>query len=91
MQSSFTECPAHRGGHLQPELIIVEFLDDNNQPVAPGEPGEVTITTLGVTGMPLLPLQNGRHMLPPHRTLRVRTPYDAPQPCARTQGADDKV
>lgn len=59
MQSSFTECPAHRGGHLQPELIIVEFLDDDNQPVAPGEPGEVTITTLGVTGMPLLRFKTG--------------------------------
>ena len=54
MQSSFTECKEFQGGHLQPELIIVEFLDDNNCPVKEGEPGEVTITTLGVKGMPLL-------------------------------------
>lgn len=47
MQSSFTECNEFHGGHLQPELIIVEFLDDNNQPVKEGEAGEVTITTLG--------------------------------------------
>lgn len=59
MQSSFTECPACQGGHLQPELIIVEFLDDNNQPVAEGEAGEVTITTLGVRGMPLLRFKTG--------------------------------
>ena len=59
MQSSFTECPACRGGHLQPELIIVEFLDDDNCPVAAGQPGEVTITTLGVTGMPLLRFKTG--------------------------------
>lgn len=59
MQSSFTECTELRGGHLQPELIIVEFLDDNNQPVAPGEAGEVTITTLGVEGMPLLRFKTG--------------------------------
>lgn len=59
MQSSFTECLACQGGHLQPELIIVEFLDDNNQPVAEGEAGEVTITTLGVKGMPLLRFKTG--------------------------------
>ena len=41
MQSSFTECNEFHGGHLQPELIIVEFLDDNNQPVKEGEAGEV--------------------------------------------------
>ncbi len=59
MQSSFTECGEFRGGHLQPELIIVEFLDDNNRPVAEGEAGEVTITTLGVEGMPLLRFKTG--------------------------------
>lgn len=59
MQSSFTECNGLCGGHLQPELIIVEFLDDNNQPVAEGEAGEVTITTLGVQGMPLLRFKTG--------------------------------
>lgn len=59
MQASFTECKHFCGGHLQPELIIVEFLDDNNNPVKEGEPGEVTITTLGVEGMPLLRFKTG--------------------------------
>lgn len=59
MQSSFTECNQFHGGHLQPELIIVEFLDDENRPVKEGEPGEVTITTLGVEGMPLLRFKTG--------------------------------
>lgn len=59
MQSSFTECGAFHGGHVQPELIIVEFLDDDNRPVAEDEVGEVTITTLGVTGMPLLRFKTG--------------------------------
>lgn len=59
MQSSFTECNQFQGGHLQPELIIVEFLDDDNQPVKEGEAGEVTITTLGVKGMPLLRFKTG--------------------------------
>jgi phenylacetate-CoA ligase len=59
MQSSFTECGEYKGGHIPVDLIIVEFLDDNNQPVAEGEAGEVTITTLGVTGMPLLRFKTG--------------------------------
>lgn len=59
MQSSFTECHVCNGGHHQPELIIVEFLDDHNRQVGPGEAGEVTITTLGVKGMPLLRFKTG--------------------------------
>lgn len=59
MQSSFTECACHKGGHLQPELIIVEFLDENNNPVPEGVAGEVTITTIGITGMPLLRFKTG--------------------------------
>lgn len=59
MQTAFTECDHGVGGHLQPDLIIVELLDDNNQPVAPGMPGEVTITTLGVEGMPLIRYKTG--------------------------------
>lgn len=59
MQSSFTECKYQCGGHLQPELIIVEFLDEDNNPVPEGKPGDVTITTLGVTGMPLLRFKTG--------------------------------
>lgn len=59
MQSSFTECDYGCGGHLQPELIIVELLDENNRPVDDGQPGEVTITTIGVRGMPLLRFMTG--------------------------------
>ena len=59
MQTSFTECPEGKGGHLQPELIIAEFLDSEGKPVKPGEEGEVTITTLGVEGVPLLRFRTG--------------------------------
>lgn len=59
MQTAFTECSECKGGHLQPELLIVELLDETNKPVAPGQPGEVTITTLGVEGMPLLRYKTG--------------------------------
>jgi phenylacetate-CoA ligase len=59
MQTAFTECSECKGGHLQPELLIVELLDETNRPVAAGQPGEVTITTLGVEGMPLLRYKTG--------------------------------
>ena len=59
MQTAFTECSECRGGHLQPELLIVELLDEMNKPVTAGQPGEVTITTLGVEGMPLLRYKTG--------------------------------
>jgi phenylacetate-CoA ligase len=59
MSAAFTECGEGRGGHHHPELVIIEFLDENNLPVAEGEAGEVTITTLGVEGMPLLRFKTG--------------------------------
>ncbi len=59
MQTSFTECQAHNGGHIPSDLIIVELLDENNYRVPDGTPGEVTITTIGVEGMPLLRFKTG--------------------------------
>jgi phenylacetate-CoA ligase len=59
MSTAFNECEAGRGGHQRPDLIITEFLDEENMPVEPGEAGEITITTLGVEGMPLLRFKTG--------------------------------
>jgi len=59
MATSFTECSYGVGGHHHPELLIVEFLDKNNKPVKEGEPGEVTITNLGIEGMPLVRFKTG--------------------------------
>ena len=59
MNTAFTECGHKVGGHHHPELIIAEILDDNNLPVKAGEDGELTITTLGVEGMPLLRFKTG--------------------------------
>lgn len=59
MQTAFTECNAGVGGHHQPDLVILEILDDNGNPLPAGEYGEVTITTLGVEGMPLLRYRTG--------------------------------
>ncbi len=59
MQTAFTECSAGMGGHEQPDLIITEILDDAGNPVPEGAYGEVTVTTLGITGMPLLRYRTG--------------------------------
>lgn len=59
MQTAFTECVHGKGGHLHPELLILEILNDQNLPVGEGEPGEITITTLGVEGMPLVRYKTG--------------------------------
>ena len=59
MNTTFCECEAGQGGHHHPELIICELLDANNNIVPQGELGELTITTLGVEGMPLLRFKTG--------------------------------
>jgi len=76
MATSFTECSEGVGGHHHPELIIVEFLDDNDNPVSDGEVGEVTVTTLGVEGMPVLRFKTGDvccHYIEPCRCGRKTT------------------
>ncbi|MBP8936088.1 MAG: phenylacetate--CoA ligase family protein [Prevotella sp.] len=59
MGSTFSECEYGCGGHVHPELIIVEIIGEDNMPVADGDIGEVVITTLGVEGMPLLRFRTG--------------------------------
>lgn len=59
MSTAFNECQEQRGGHQHPELIITEVLDENDNQVAEGEVGELTITTLGVEGMPLIRFKTG--------------------------------
>ena len=57
--SSFCECESLCGGHLLPDLACVEILDENGDPVPDGEPGELTLTTLQLTGMPLIRFRSG--------------------------------
>jgi phenylacetate-CoA ligase len=56
MQTAFTECAEGRGGHIHPELIHLELLDEDGHDV---NEGEITITTLGIEGMPLLRYRTG--------------------------------
>ncbi|HKL08067.1 MAG TPA: AMP-binding protein [Bacteroidales bacterium] len=59
MGAAFADCDHGVGGHHHPELLIVEFVDENNHPVKNGEPGELVITTLDVEGMPLIRFKTG--------------------------------
>lgn len=59
MQTAFTECEHGNGGHLQPDLLLLEILDEDGNQLKAGEFGEVTITSLGVEAMPLLRYRTG--------------------------------
>lgn len=59
MGATFSECECGCGGHVHPELIIVEIIGEDGLPVPDGEPGEVVVTTLGVEAMPLLRFRTG--------------------------------
>jgi phenylacetate-CoA ligase len=74
MGAAFTECEQGQGGHHNPDLLLVEVLDAAGQPVANGQPGELTITTLGVEAMPLIRFRTGD----------IVTLYDQPCACGRT-------
>ncbi len=59
MATSFGDCLAGCGGHLQPGLIVVEIVDFDGAPLAAGEAGEVVVTPLGIEGTPLLRYRTG--------------------------------
>jgi len=56
---SACECSAGQGGHLHPQLLHVEIIDDAGQPVPQGEPGQLVATTIGVEAMPLIRFATG--------------------------------
>lgn len=59
LQTAFSECEAGKGNHINNDLVIAEILDETGNDVADGSIGELTITTLGVEGMPLLRYRTG--------------------------------
>lgn len=59
MSTAFAECEYMVGGHHHPELIIAEVLDTNDNPITDGSAGELTVTTLGIEGMPLVRFKTG--------------------------------
>ena len=59
LASSLCECPAGQGGHLHPQLVHVEILDDAGRPVPDGREGQLVATTIGVEAMPLIRFATG--------------------------------
>jgi len=57
--TTFCECTAQQGGHLHPDLAVVEIVDENNQVLSLGSTGEVVITPLAIEGMPLIRFKTG--------------------------------
>ena len=59
MVTAFSECSKQQGGHLIPELAIVEILDESGNPLPAGETGEITITPFHFEAMPLVRYRTG--------------------------------
>ena len=58
-ETAFGECSAGVGGHVHPELMVVEIVDDNGHVLPEGQAGEVVVTPLGVEGFPLVRFKTG--------------------------------
>ena len=57
--TTFCECARGQGGHLHPELGILEIVAPNGKPLPSREVGEIVITPLGVEGMPFIRFRTG--------------------------------
>ena len=57
--SSFCECTALNGGHLLPDLVIAEIIDDSGNVLDYNEVGELVLTQLNAEGMPLIRFRTG--------------------------------
>ncbi|MDD3127579.1 MAG: AMP-binding protein [Candidatus Izemoplasmatales bacterium] len=59
LAASFCECQFRQGVHINPELALVEILDEHNRPVRDGDAGELVITPFGIKGTPLIRFRTG--------------------------------
>ena len=57
--STFCECAAQEGGHLHPDLAVVEIIDSNGRNLHCGQIGEVVVTPLRIEAMPLVRFKTG--------------------------------
>ncbi|MFC2176454.1 phenylacetate--CoA ligase family protein [Bacteroidota bacterium] len=73
MGTAFTECEHGNGAHVQPELMILEVLNEDGVQVLNGEKGEVVVTPLEIEGSPILRFRTGD----------VCHYYDEPCACGR--------
>jgi len=59
LETAFVECDQSCGGHIHPELMIVEIVDDEGRLLQPGQSGEIVVTPLSVEGFPLVRFRTG--------------------------------
>lgn len=57
--TSFCECISQQGGHLHPDLAVVEIVNEQGVLLPIGETGEVVVTPMGIEGMPLVRFKTG--------------------------------
>ncbi|MBT3191289.1 MAG: AMP-binding protein [Verrucomicrobia bacterium] len=59
LATSLCECRAGLGNHIHPELLYLETVDEQGNPTAPGEEGELVATTFRMEAMPLIRYRTG--------------------------------
>ncbi|OQA85820.1 MAG: Phenylacetate-coenzyme A ligase [Lentisphaerae bacterium ADurb.Bin242] len=57
--TSFCECPEGCGGHLLADLAYLEVVDEQGNNREPGEVGEIVVTPMRATAMPLIRYRTG--------------------------------
>ena len=71
----FTECTEQKGFHVWGDIALTEVIDPKTEePVAPGEKGELTITILKKEALPMIRYRIGD----------ITSMDDSPCPCGRT-------
>jgi len=73
-------CPEHDHLHIQAERVLVEILDDENRPCAPGEVGRVVVTGLVNFATPLIRYELGDRAI-----------AGPPCPCGRGLGVIERI
>lgn len=59
LETGATECGSEKGGHIHPEMSIIEIIDEQGNVLGDGQPGEMVFTPLGVEGFPLIRFKTG--------------------------------
>ena len=57
--STFCECTAQTGGHLHPDLAVVEIVDAQGRNLPNGQIGEIVVTPLRIQATPLVRFKTG--------------------------------
>lgn len=68
-----SQCPGGTGYHVHEENVLLEILDENNEPCEPGQPGKVVVTALANYASPIIRYDVGDYS----------TEVPEPCPCGR--------